>query len=489
MRFGAKRRVTLVAAVALCALPLGCGGDDETPVDDSSGIFETVELLASGGLLAGGGGETITAIRALAVNDNRVVAVEADLDTGGTALLLVEDGVDGGAPTVTVVIKTGQNLPNGAGVFDHVVPEDPTAYQNENVYVDASDRVVFMANDGSATPVTLGVFRAGTDGVVEKLAVVSDAAGGDIIVSFEPRLACSPSGGTAFVADLASGPTRGVFYCTGPGAITKVALEGEEFPGAPGTYFNDAFAHVFVNDDGHVGFKVGSQGTLYQFAWRWRGGSDLMCLAWPNDLPMPGLPGATVISPTIEGVHADGRVVVSSASSSPFLRLCLHRYSDPGTAGVVVIPGAPAPSGDTFFGLAAGDLRAVPSGWVSCQASEEASGETIIFRNAGSVTEQVVRHGAPVPGGGATITSTPRHRLGNSGRVVYAAVTDTVPMLCRMNAAGESAVVAAVGQSVPGPSTDLITAIDQDHFFVNGTGGIVYTVTTNTGATLVLTGE
>ena len=451
-------------------------------VDDSSGVFETVSLFVSGGTLPGST-ETATAVRALAVNDNRVVAVEADLDTGGTALLLVEDGADGAAPTVVVIIKTGDALPNSAGTFDHVVPEAPGEYMNENVYVDSSNRVVFMANDSTSS--VLGIFRAGMNGGVKKMVAVGDAVASDTIATIQDHLAASPAGLVAFIADLSTGDT-GVFYRNDTGTLYAVAVEGDPLPGAPASFFGAAFAHVFVNDSGHVGFKANS--IIWNFAWVWRAGGSAICLAWPNDLPMPGLPASTVSLPTIEGVLDDGRVVVSSLSNAP-LAICMHRYSNPGTADVVVVPGTSAPSGDRYSGLVGGDLRAVASGWVSCQAAEVSSGGTVLFRQLSGTAVEVARHGAAVPGGGATITNTPRHRLGASGRIVYYANTSTVPMLCRMDAAGQSAVVANQGQLVPGSATDTITAIDRDHFFVNGTGGIVYTVTTSAGTSAVLTGE
>ena len=75
------------------------------------GVFSDEVLFSSGDNLPGTATPT-TAACALAVNDNRVAAIEADIDPSGAAIILRADGA-----SPVLVVKTGDTLPGG-GVVD-----------------------------------------------------------------------------------------------------------------------------------------------------------------------------------------------------------------------------------------------------------------------------------------------------------------------------------------------------------------------------------
>jgi hypothetical protein len=441
-------------------------------------VFETPVLFTSSDTLPDT--TPVTAVRALALNDNRVAAIEADIDPSGKAYMLVKDGE---APVV--VARSGDDLPGTAETLTGVVHEAPAEFMNENVYVDSSDRLVFLARKTGDEVV--GAFRVGLDATLEKLAAVGDPVGTDTILSIQAHLAASPSGLVAFVATLESSGLTGVFFVGADKVIHKVALEGENLPGTAAV-FNANFSDVFVNDRSRVVFKAKSVNS--EHTWRWDVGDMDPTVVTCRDFAVPGYPpGTNIYYTTTEGVHADGRAVVCSSPNILSIPLVLHRYGSYVSSDTVLIAGTPAPSGDTWGGLWPGDLRSAPGGWVSCVGAESDL-QLVLFRQRSGMATEVVRVNGVVPGSvpEATVSGIPRHRLGSSSKIVYYANTDQVPMLCRMNAAGQTAVVAYQGMDVPG-SAATIDTIDAARFFVNGTGGIVYTVTASDGSTAVLTGE
>jgi hypothetical protein len=464
--------------IAAVGATTGCDGGGDS-VDDTSGVFETPVLFTSNDTLPDT--TPVTAVRAVAVNDNRVAAVEADIDPSGKAYVLVKDGE---APVV--VARSGDSLPGTAETLTGVVHEVVADFMNENVYVDSSDRLVFLARKTGDEVV--GAFRVGFDGTLERLAVVGDSVGTDAILSIQAHLAASPSGLVAFIATLESSGLTGVFFVDAEGTIHKVALEGENLP-ENAAVFNANFSDVFVNDRGYVAFKAKSLNS--EHTWRWKEGDPALTVLTCRDHPVPGYPpGTNIFYTTTEGIHADGRAVICSSPNILSIPLVLHRYSNCISSDTVLIAGTPAPSGDTWGGLWPGDLRAVPSGWVSCVGAESDL-ELVLFRQKSGMATEVARVNGVVPNSvpEATISGIPRHRLGASGKIVYFANTDRGQQLCRMNAAGQTSIVAWQGMGVPGSATATINTIDTMRFFVNGTGGVVYTATASDGSTAVLTGE
>lgn len=477
----ATRRNAL-PGLAVALLGAACAGAPAPgPADAGSppGFSERL-LLASGPIP--GTDLTATGAKALAVGHGRVAAIAADLAPSGQALLLKQDG----KPPV-VVARPGSPLPGTSATFSTVVDEDPRQYTNENVYLDAAERLWFLARGADETVV--GLFRAGLDGRVEKVVVPGDAAGSSTVAVLQAHLTVSPAGArVAFVARLASGKT-GVFAWDQTHGVREVALEDGPLPGNATATFSAAFSDVFVNDAGDLAFSAGSH--LSNHTWVWHDGGAPVVLTWATQ-PIPGMPGQVVAVARTEGVHADGQVLVTSTPNILLNPILLNRQRDSQVWSPVVVPGAAAPSGSTWKSVSPGDVRATASGWASCLALENVSNDVVLVRQKAGAATEVARVGAALKGTNppAIVTSLPRHRQGDDGKTVFLAPTTNLgTTLTRVSAAGELKVVAHDLMPVEGRAPRTIKELDPSHFFVDAEGNIVFTAILDDDSTAVLSGD
>jgi hypothetical protein len=310
----------------------------------------------------------------------------------------------------------------------------------------------------------------------------------------------------AFVADYEVNGVEGegVFIGGAGTGLRQVIGFGQPAPGTGGVFGLWEYVPLSLNDEGDL-IVLPLRGDNFAHWWTWFNGFDgevwryshvtqeVTPVMLPGD-PIPGPGGGTFMGigplPSINNqgtIAFEGILSVNPLNSGPVdsMTAGLFVAGKDGTLSAVVLPGGPAPNGDTWESAinpqinAAGDIS---FGARTAGTILEGEWESIYLRKA--VTGEILpvgKAGTPAPGGGVLL-GCDVSKINDRGDVVFLGELEgkplsplEVPVGAFLYAGGTVVRVAGPGDAMPGGGHLAFVSRDGNNLGLNNSGTVAFT--------------
>jgi hypothetical protein len=351
-------------------------------------------------------------------------------DTGQTAFLA---GITGGSSTQgiyrsssgstpTAIALQGQSAPGaGAGTF--------SAFASSPVLNDTGQTAFVASITGGSS--TEGIYRRSSGSTLTAIALQGQSApgaGAGTFSFFDFNLALNDTGQTAFFANITGGSSNeGLYRSSSGSALTAIALQGQNAPGAGAGTFSSFTSAPVLNDAGQTAFVANiTGGSSTSGLYRSSSGSALTAIALQGqsapragagtffsfDTPVLNDTGQTAFAANITGGSSTSGIYRSS-SGSALTAIALEGQSAPGAGG------------GTFSFFFFDTLVLNDTGQTAFLAFITGGSSTLfgIYRSSsGSALTAIALQGQSAPGAGAgTFSNLGSPVLNDSGQTAFVA--------------------------------------------------------------------
>ncbi len=372
-------------------------------------------LAVTGQSATGAGGGTFSFLGNPVLNNNGQTAFSAGI-TGGSSTSGIYRS-DSGSALAAIALEGQSATGAGGGTFSGF--SSPVLNNN--------GQTVFRASIAGGSS-NRGIYRSNSGNALTAIALQGQSAtgsgGGSFSDFFDPVL--NNNGQTAFSASIAGGTTTsGIYRSASGGTLTAIALRGQSLPGTSGGTFNFS-NNLVLNDSGQTAFEANIRGgSSLEGIYRSDTGGALTAIALRGQ-DATGAGGGTFSGFSSPVLNNNGQTAFSAGITGGSSASGIYR-SDSGSAlTAIALEGqsATGAGGGTFSGLDFNSPVLNNNGQTAFRAGITGGSSTSgIYRsNSGGALTAIALQGQSVTGAGAgTFSGFFSPVLNNGGQTAFRA--------------------------------------------------------------------